>query len=257
MHLSAMLTSLPLDFGPALRQAAALEFTHVDVVALTDRPADQVEALADTGLFVSCAAVGRGLPEGQTLDAPSLGDRRAALVDIKRQIADAAALGATHCYVVPGMDASAAGLARFGEACIILADFAGPRMVRLCVEHSPGRALPTAASVLAWLEHVGHANLKLLLDVGHCLISKEDTAAVVAQAGDRLGYVHFDDNDGVGDLHWPLLAGAWTEDGLKTVLAALRKGRYRGALALELNSANADPVEALRQGKELLERLSV
>ena len=55
MFVSAMLTSLPLDFSAALRQAAALGFTHVDIVALTDRPLEHLEALADSGLLVSCA----------------------------------------------------------------------------------------------------------------------------------------------------------------------------------------------------------
>src|SRR5258708_5275001 len=97
-HVSAMLTSLPLDFEPACRQAAALGFTHGDVVGLLDRPVDHREALADHGLLVSCTAVGRGMPNGQTLDAVDLGARRAALETVKLQIRDAASLGATHCY---------------------------------------------------------------------------------------------------------------------------------------------------------------
>jgi sugar phosphate isomerase/epimerase len=256
MFVSAMLTSLPLDFEPAARQAAALGFTHVDVVALAQRPASHREALAETGLLVSCAAVGRGLAEGHTLDAVVATDRRAALDEIKRQVADAASLGATHCYVVPGMDGSADGLVRFGESCSLLADFAVQRMVRLCVEHIPGRALPTAAGTLAWLEEIRHENLALLLDVGHCLLSGEDAAGIVDQAGPRLGYVHFDDNDGQSDLHWPLLTGRLTEDSLRSVPAALRSGGYDGALALELNPTGADPLQALGDGKALLERLA-
>jgi sugar phosphate isomerase/epimerase len=256
MFVSAMLTSLPFDFEPAARQAVALGFTHVDVVALSQRPASHREALADTGVLVSCAAVGRGLPDGHTLDAVAATDRRAALDEMKRQVADAASLGATHCYVVPGMDSSADGLLRFGEACHLLADFAGQRMVRLCVEHIPGRGLPTATGTLAWLEQIHHENLSLLLDVGHCLLSGEDAAGIVAQAGPRLGYVHFDDNDGQSDLHWPLLAGRLTEDGLRSVLAALRMAEYDRALALELNPAGAEPFQVLRAGKAILERLA-
>jgi D-psicose/D-tagatose/L-ribulose 3-epimerase len=255
MMISAMLTSLPLEFGPAVEQAAALGFSHIDVVALAERPAAHREALADAGLLVSCAAVGRGLPEGQTLDAVDAAVRRAALDAMRRQVADAAALGATHCYVIPGMDASADGLLRFAETCALLADYAGQRMVRLCVEHIPGRALPTAAGTLAWLETVGHANLGLLLDVGHCLLSGEDAARVVSEARARLGYVHFDDNDGQGDLHWPLLTGRLTEENLRAVLDSLRMGGYGGALALELAAVGADPVRALWDGKKLLEQL--
>jgi sugar phosphate isomerase/epimerase len=86
------------------------------------------------------------------------------------------------------------------EAVALLADHAQARMVRLCDEHLPGRALADAAATLAWLRRAGHANLFLLLDVGHCLLTRED-AAVVRDPGALLDYVHLDDNDGTGDLH--------------------------------------------------------
>src|SRR5437762_1171210 len=95
--------------------------------------------------------------------------------------------------------------AELGFRWVDVVAFAGQRMVQLCVEHIPGRALPDVTAVLNWLDRVGHANLALLLDLGHCLISNEDPAGAVRQAGARLGYVHVDDNDGKGDLHWPLL----------------------------------------------------
>jgi sugar phosphate isomerase/epimerase len=250
--ISALTTSLPGPFEEAVRRLAGLGFTHADVVALAERPPGHLDALADSGLVVACAAVGRGLPEGQTLDAAPVEQRRAALEAMKRQLADAARLGATHAYVVPGMDGTDAGLARFAEACGLLADFAAARMVRLCVEAVPGRALATAAGTLAWLEGVGHANLGLLLDVGHCLITAEDPAEVVRRAGPRLGYLHFDDNDGAGDLHWPLLTGRLTEETLTRLFAALRASAYRGPFSLELNPANAEPERALTEGKALL-----
>ncbi len=254
--IAAMLTSLPLDFESAARQAAALGFQHVDVVALAERPDAHREALADADLLVSCAAAGRGLPEGHTLDAAPLERRRAAVEEVRRQISDAAQLGATGCYLVPGLDGSAEALRRFADSCARLADHSAGRMMRLCVEHVPGRALPTAAATLAWLEEVRHENLSLLLDTGHCLMSGEDAADVVRRAGERLGYVHCDDNDGAGDLHWPLLTGRLTREGLRALGAALRAVGYCGPLSLELNPANADPVAALREGKELLEAVA-
>jgi D-psicose/D-tagatose/L-ribulose 3-epimerase len=253
--ISAMLTSLPLEFELAVHQAAALGFRYVDVVAQVERPQTHLEALADAGVIVSCCPVGRGLAPGLALDAADVADRRTALSTMERHIADAARLGATHAYVVPGTDASNAGLARFADACAQLAEFAVQRMVKLCVEHVPGRALSSAAATLAWLEQLAHTNLFLLMDVGHCLISGEDAAGVVQQAGARFGYVHFDDNDGKGDVHWPLLAGRLKEEGLQAVCGALVVAGYRAAVALELNPQNADPVAALREGKALLERL--
>ena len=255
MHQSVMLTSLPLEFEPAVRQAAALGFTHVDPIALAERPASHCEALADTGMIVSCMPLGRGLPEGQTLDAASVGDRRAALETMKRQVADAARLGATHCYLIPGLEPGADALARYSEAAIVLADFAVGRRMKLCVEHIPGRALPTGMGTLSWLDQLGHENLFLLLDIGHCLISGEEPAAVLRTAGNRLGYIHFDDNDGVGDLHWPLLSGKLTEPMLRETIGALQEIGYRNALCLELNAGNDDPLEALRRSKVILDGL--
>src|SRR5260370_39545241 len=110
MNVSALLTSLPVPFEDAVRQVAGLGFTHVAVVALGGRPPVHLEALAESGLLVACASVGRHLPDGCTLDAAAIEARRVALEEMKRQVADAARLGATHCYVVPGQDFSAAGL---------------------------------------------------------------------------------------------------------------------------------------------------
>jgi xylose isomerase len=254
--ISVMLTSLPLEFGPAARQASILGFTHVDVVAQIARPISHCEALAETGLTVSCCSIGRDLPDELTLDGPDLSMRRAAVEAMKRQLADAAMLGATHAYVISSTDNSADGLTRFAESCGILADFAAGRMLKLCVEHIPGRALSTAGTTLEWLEKLAHPNLFLLLDIGHCLITHETSAEVIQIAGRRLGYVHFDDNDGEGDLHWPLLTGKLTESKLRDCLEALPRAGYRGPLALELNPKNADPVAALKEGKALLARLA-
>jgi len=287
LRLSALLTSLPGDFTAAVHRLAALGFRYVDVVGLPERPMEHTEALAASGLLVGCASIGRALPAGQTLDAESLDARRAAVEMTRLHIADAARLGATACYLVPGKDESAAGLARFTESCSLLADFAAGRMVRLCVEHVPGSALARADDTLAWIRSVGHANLRLLLDVGHCLITGEDPLASVVLAGPLLGYVHLDDNDGKNDLHWPLLRGRLTESILHNVLTACRNlSGVAGAevlrspgmpsrgfgvpqprppiacpnlesvgMALELRPDAGDPEANLRQGKELLERL--
>jgi sugar phosphate isomerase/epimerase len=252
MQLAAMVTSLPLDFVPAIEQIRALGFTHVDVVGLAERPPEHLDALAESGLLVACAALGRGFPGGVSLDAADLAIRRQAVTAVQRQITDAARLGATRCYLVPGHDASRAGLMHFADSCAVLADFAAARMLRLCVEHVPGRALATVAATLAWLRQVQHDALDLLLDIGHCLISDEDPVQAVLMAGAQLGYVHFDDNDSVSDLHWPLLTGRLTAEMLDALLNVLDTDEYDGGVALELNPANADPVRALADGRALI-----
>jgi sugar phosphate isomerase/epimerase len=252
-----MLTSLPLDFAPAVTQAAGLGFSHVDVVALAERPASHFEALAEAGLLVACASLGRGLPEGCALDVVALDRRRTALELMKRQVADAAMLGATVAYVVPPIDLRPEALSPFAEGCALLAEYAASRMVRLCVEPVPGRVLPSAAATLDWLDSPGLERVSLLLDVGHCLISNEDPAAVVRQAGSRLAHIHLDDNDGAGDLHWPLFTGRLTRSTLEQFLTALTEIRYTGALAFEFHPQLPDPVNALRDGKNCVEQLAL
>jgi sugar phosphate isomerase/epimerase len=253
--VAAFATSLPGDFAYVLAEIAALGFRHVDLVAVMDRPSAERETLADSGLIVSCVSLGRGLPPGHTLDAAEVSVRRATFALLQQQLIDAAQLGATTAYLVPGFENSVTALTYFAEGCNLLADYAAARGIRLCVEHVPGRALPTADATLDWLRRKAHPHLGLLLDVGHCLISGEDAAAVVRQAGERLGYVHLDDNDGVGDLHWPLCIGRLTQAQLEQTLRALHDIGYRAALSLELNPANAEPITALRDGKILIERL--
>ncbi len=148
--------------------------------------------------------------------------------------------GRRAAYLVPPMKTEPAALAYFAEACGLLAEFAARRMVRLCVEPVPGRAI-ARDRMLDWLDQFGDDGPSLLLDVGHCLISGEEAAAVVRRAEARLGYVHLDDNDGSGDLHWPLLTGRLTEAHLADLAAALRSVDYRGVLSLELNGQSADP----------------
>jgi sugar phosphate isomerase/epimerase len=253
MKLAAVQPSLPGEFSETLEQIAALGFAYVDLIGRRERPPEEIQALAESGLIVRCVSLGRGLPPGQALDAPDIHVRRRVLEELKGQIADAARLGATHGYLVPGPTPD--GLPFFREACELLADYAAGRMVRLCVEPFPGRALSTCVATLEWLEQLGHPNVSLLLDVGHCLISEEDPTQMIVRAGDRLGYVHLDDNDSVGDFHWPLLTGRLTEEMLAAILTVLEPDEFTGGIALELNPANPDPLWALGKSKAIVERI--
>ena len=254
MHIAAMLTSLPLPFAEALIQVRDLGFTHVDIVALEHRPPEHLDALAESGLHVSCAAIGRALAADCALDHTDFAARKQAVEAMYNHIIDAARLGATHCYVVPTTNGDDKALMRFADSCAALADFAANRMVQLCVEHFPGRALPTAGMTLDWLERSQLDQVQLLVDIGHCLISEEDPAGVITRAGDRLGYVHFDDNDSAADLHWPLLTGRLTEDMVDAIMRVLHPSDYSSGIALELNPTNDDPVRALADGRALLSK---
>jgi sugar phosphate isomerase/epimerase len=168
------LPAAPEDFAAAVARAAALGFAHVEVAALSERPAEHLEALADAGVLVAAAALGHGLSAGAA-------DLRA----LRPQIADAARLGAT-CAYLPAGAGPAAG-------CALLAEYAAGRMVRLCVRPAPGGAL-------AWLENSDDNALRLLLDVEACRACGEDSTAVARQAGARLGHVHVGAADDLGGL---------------------------------------------------------
>jgi sugar phosphate isomerase/epimerase len=109
-------------------------------------------------------------------------------------------------------------------------------------------------ATLKWLDRERLDEVRLLLDVGHCLISEEDPTQAAVRAGPWLGYVHWNDNDSVEDLHWPLLTGRLTADMVDALAAVLGLGGYDGGMALELNPNNADPIKALAEGRAILKR---
>src|SRR5262245_60385630 len=119
MQRAVILPDVP-DLAAALAHAVASGCTHVEIEALPDRPAEHLNALADSGLFVACARLGRGLGR-EDVDS-----RRLALDRQKRLIADAARLGATVALMTPSDHA-----ANFVEGCALLATFAAGRGVLL------------------------------------------------------------------------------------------------------------------------------
>jgi sugar phosphate isomerase/epimerase len=201
-----------LSLGPALRLAAERGFTHVVPDACAERPEEDFEALADSGLVVAGARLGGGLPDGCSLDATDLARRRTALDLLKRQAADAARLGATFVLLPPGNDGSPVGRACFTEAAALLAGYAAGRMLRLCLGHAAGSALPTARQALALLDAIPAG--ALMLDAAECHRGGEDPVALLRHSGDRVGCV--------------VLSGAHTE----ALADRLRAAPYDGALVV-------------------------
>jgi len=214
------------------------------------------EAARDLGLRVSCVAASFGMPEGAALDSPDAGSARKALAHTEQALAHGAALGATAAYVVPGPDGGREALDRYAASLAYAADRAQIHGLKLCIEHFPGRALPTVAATLDFLKEVGHPNLYLLFDIGHAQMSGEDAGAAIVSGGSRLGYVHLDDNDGAGDLHLALTDGALTEAGLRRSFEALAEAGYDGAVSLELSPKLPDPLGALKRSREIVGRLT-
>ena len=230
--------------------AAALGFEWIDVRPFAFSSDGARRNIREHGLSVSCIAASYGMPEGARLSSPERDSRSAAATYLERTLAFGAALGASTAYVVPDRDRSA--LNRYAEELKKLAERGYEMGVRVCVEHFPGSALPTAARTIAFLRDVGHPNLFLLLDIGHAQMSDEDPAAVISEAGPLLGYVHLVDNDGSRDLHLALTDGILTDAALADTISALTDIGYRGNLSLELHPELPDPLDALKRSREVV-----
>ncbi len=247
MILSCCAWALSEPEEAALGRIADAGFEWIDVrpdalVSETGR-----DMARDLGLRVSCVAASFGM--GAALDSPDAGSARKALAHTEQALAHGAALGASAAYVVPGSDGGPEALDRYAASLAFAADRAQIHGLKLCIEHFPGRALPTVAATLDFLRGIGHSNLYLLFDIGHAQMSGEDPAEAIASAGVQLGYVHLDDNDGINDLHLGLTDGVLTEAGLRKAFDALAGVGYDGAVSLELSPKLPDPLDALKRSR--------
>ena len=128
-----------------------------------------------------------------------------------------------------------------------------PNAICACASNTPrAEPYPRPQGTLEFVRDIAHPNLYLLLDIGHLLITGEDPRGLIESAGDRLGYVHLDDNDGEGDLHLSLLDGVMTQDFLDATFAALNGIGYDWAVSLELNPELPDPLDAIHRSRQII-----
>ena len=255
MKLSCCVWALDLPEAEMLQEMQALGFHNIDIQPSHLRLQENRQLAAELGMSVSCLGASFGMPAGASLDNEATDLRDMAIRHIQHAIDHAAAVDADTAYLVPGTGESKTALRHFADEVEALAEFAASRDVKLAVEHFPGTALATAAATLRFIRDIAHPNLYLLYDSGHIQMSGEDPARVINEAGDRLGFVHFDDNDGVLDLHLGLLDGVMTEADLRVTLLALGAIGYGGSLSLELSPALDDALAALRRSRDILLRI--
>ncbi len=235
-----------------LVQLAEIGLGAVDVRPSTLRGAEARALVRNLGMKVGCVALSHEMPEGAALDSTEAGPVEAAMAHLLGGLDQAVTLGASHAYVVPDAPRDGDSLDRYAAVLPVLADYARAAGARLCVEHFPGTALPTAAATLDFLEGLGHGNLYLLFDIGHAQMSGEDPAEVLPAAGPRLGYVHLDDNDGAGDLHLALTDGVQTRESLEALFTTLGEIGYDGPVSLEMSPNLPDVADAVRRGFHLV-----
>ncbi len=251
MYLSCCVWALTAHPEDVISDMRSLGFHRIDI-----RPdfLDTVDVQALTGphsLSVSSVAASFGVPEGAALESSEAGAREKGVAHVEKVAKSCAALGGKVVYLVPGKDDSPGTLSRYADSLQKAAERAAEHDVRLCIEHFPGTALPTAAGTLDFINAVDHPNLGLLFDIGHVQISGEDPVEIITAAGKRLDYVHLDDNDGHGDLHWALLDGVLTTETLRGTFSALQDIGYAGAVSLELSPQLDDPYQALKRSRQI------
>ncbi len=252
MNIACCIWALSETETEILRQVRDIGFGYIDIQPAQQQSLESQLLAQELGLRVSCLGASFSLSDGAALDHAAPSKRQRAVEQVLKAIHHAADLGADTAYVIPGQDASPGGLYRYRRSIAQLADAAKNLGIKLAIEHFPGLALPSAADTLAFIHELGHDNLYLLYDSGHIQLSGEDPEFVINRAGDRLGYVHLDDNDGLSDLHWSLLDGLMTDESLLATLRALAAIGYTGALSLELSPALARPAKALSESFDIL-----
>lgn len=238
-----------------LDQLVAIGFQWIDIRSVDFTDVASHAQIAARNLQISCVGLSFALPAGVSLDSADEAARAVAVQVATGGLTHAARVGARAAYVIPGLDDSPQALDRYAQSLTTLADYAAKHAIKLCVEHFPGRALPTIDRTLHYLRRIDHPNLYLLFDIGHAQMSQEEPVAALQAAGQRLGYVHLDDNDGQRDLHWALLDGVLTRTVLHNTISALQDLNYTGGVSLELSPQLPNPRDALHRSWRLLEEV--
>ena len=237
----------------SLFSLAKLGFAHVDICPKMLRSSGARSALADLGMDVCCLSLSHEAPPNSAFDSDD--DKWVDPIEnhTRQGIEHAAQLGASCAYVVPPKPKDQNTLPLLSQRYKQLAELGRSKGIKIAIEHFPGTGLPTVRSTLKFIEKVGHPNLYLLFDIGHAQMSNEDPADVLPIAGDRLAYIHLDDNDGQGDLHLALTEGIQTKESLSTFFSVTRDIGYTGPFSLEMHSTLPNPLEAIRSSKAIVE----
>ena len=252
LTVSACAWALPQDPHACLQRVRSAGFEWADVRPDCWAGLRVAEDVTVHGLRIACVGLGpMTMAPGVSLDLLATPDSGRVLPYLAGALERGSALGATRAYVT-SPNVRLDDMTPYARAMARLADIASGLRMKLCVEPSPGRALGTAAEALHFVRASGHDNLYTLLDLGHCLLTGEDPALAVHEAGDRIGYVHLDDNDGRADCHWPLFQGVLTRAALDSMLDALVHVGYCGPVAIELGKRLARPLAGLTAARDIL-----
>ena len=250
MQIGACLWSLPEDPHDAAAWAKQQRFDYIDVdpgFASGGRPRD--------GLPVASVAIAHLMPDGAVLESGDSQSHISALDHLRAGISEAAELGAEFVYVPPATADDPTSRQRWKTAVISLAEEAHGLGLSFGIEHFPGYALPSVSLTRDFVNEIAHPNVYVLLDIGHAQISGESVPDVIESLGDRMAFVHFDDNLGETDDHVALLEGLQTEQQLVDTIGALNRFGYDGRISIEMSPKLPDPREATIRSLKILRRV--
>ncbi|MEX0763033.1 MAG: sugar phosphate isomerase/epimerase family protein [Dehalococcoidia bacterium] len=243
--------------GEPSAAVARLKYSGFDYVDLRPDCWDGIPdagSLAGMGVRLACAGITpMRMAPGISLSSLATEDAGRALPYLAGAIQRASKLGARRAYMVTPPE-RVGGRPEYVQSLRRLADEAGEVGVGLCVEPHPGRALSDYTEVMRLLDGAGSDNLYALLDLGHLLITGEDPAATVRMLGDRIGYVHIDDNDGKADRHFGLLEGVLKPHVVDSFLDALAAVGYDRPVSIELSRSLPSPVASLVASRDYITR---
>ncbi len=234
-----------------MRRLQALGFDMVDLRPDCWNGIDQ-DDLQRLGIVVPCTGVTpMQMAPGLSLDSLATPSADAALPYFTNALERSASIGATCAYMTTP-DRGAGEEPAYVRSMSKLGDRAASLGMKLCVEPSPGRALADYTETMRLIDNAGSEGLFALLDLGHLLLTGEDPPATIKALGDRLGYVHVDDNDGQSDAHYGLMEGVMSEKYLYGFLDALADSPYKGPLAIEIKSDLPSPLLSLVRSRNLI-----
>lgn len=252
LQISACIWALTTAPTRSLDRVRLAGFDTVDVRPDCWNGIDSRDDISDRGLKLGCfGLLGGPLIGGLSIDDIT-GNRAQPVLDHLYVVIDrAGALGADRAYMItptsyPDDDA------QYLASIRSLADRAAAAGLKLCLEPTPGRSLADDAACLAFVRKTEHENVHVLVDFGHCLITGEVPSESIRNAGDRLGYVHMDDNHGVNDDHVALFDGVLKEPVINDFLDTLVSLPYNGGLGIEFKLTTPSPMSALVQARDFI-----
>jgi sugar phosphate isomerase/epimerase len=248
-HAGVALSPRPSRFGPllfagrleqGLEQASALGFPYVElsIRGLDDvQPQELNQKLGELNLKISALATGQAC----LFDCLCLGSdhdqKRANAVTHFKGITRLAKDIHSEAVIIGGIRGLLAGDGETREQnyakavasireCALYTDELGIQLLIEPINRYEMNWILTAREGLQFLDDVGVASVKLLLDTFHMNIEEADSLAAFEQTGKRLGYVHFADNirqaPGSGQINFD------------AILNKLEEMDYRGPVVAEI-----------------------